>query len=122
MFLYNFDFFSPEITLYFHGKTRHSSILSSIISILFSILMIVFIIILSLDFLLKKNPICFYYNKYVDDIGSVHLNNDELFHFVFFSNFNLNNYIENYLNIIGIQQYEDFISENFNIYSRNSTI
>ena len=115
MFLYNFDFFSPEITLYFHGKTRHSSILSSIISIIFSILMIVFIIILSLDFLLKKNPICFYYNKYVDDIGSVHLNNDELFHFVFFSNFNLNNYIENYLNIIGILQYEDFILENLNL-------
>ena len=115
MFLYNFDFFSPEITLFFHGKTSHSSILSSLISIIFSILMIIFIIMLSIDFLFKKNPISFYYNKYEDDIGTVYLNNDELFHFVFFSNTNYLNHYENYLNIIGIEQYENIFLENFNL-------
>ena len=50
-----FDFLSPEITFYYKGKVRHSSIYSGILTIVSAIITLVFTIIFSQD--LKRNTI-----------------------------------------------------------------
>jgi len=92
MFLKKFDFISPEITLFYRGDDRHSSIPSGIISIIFFILTTAMTIFVSLDFLLKRNPTAFYYHKYIDDLGIYYLNASNFFHFISFDfsrNYNL---------------------------------
>ena len=84
MFLKKFDYISPEITLFYRGDDRHSSIPSGIISIVFLILILGVTIFVSLDFLLKRNPTAFYYHKYTDDLGVYYLNASNFFHFIAF--------------------------------------
>ena len=81
MFLYKFDYLSPEITLFYHGYERHASIFSGILTILLSLFIILLIIILSIDFIFKKNPTAYYYNKYVNDLDVFHLNSTGIFLF-----------------------------------------
>ena len=92
MFLKKFDFISPEITLFYRGDDRHSSIPSGIISIVFFIVTLGMTIFVSLDFLLKRNPTAFYYHKYSEDLGIYYLNASNFFHFISFDfkpNYNL---------------------------------
>ena len=92
MFLKKFDFISPEITLFYRGDDRHSSIPSGIISIIFFLLTSAMTIFVSLDFLLKRNPTAFYYHKYSEDLGIYYLNASNFFHFLSFdftTNYNL---------------------------------
>ena len=84
MFLSNFDFLSPEITLFYKGNERHSSIFSGIITILLFFFIIFLIIFLSIDFIFKKNPTSFFYNKYIENLGPTDLNSTGIFHFLFF--------------------------------------
>ena len=63
-FLSFIDIISPKITLYYKGQTKHSSLPSQIISIITILALTVLSVIFSLDFFLKKNPTCFYYNRY----------------------------------------------------------
>ena len=82
MFLKKFDYISPEITLFYRGDDRHSSIPSAIISIVCLILILAMTIFVSLDFLLKKNPTAFYYHNYKNDLGIYFLNSSQFFHFI----------------------------------------
>ena len=84
MFLKKFDYISPEITLFYRGDDRHSSIPSAIISIVCLILILGMTIFVSLDFLLKKNPTAFYYHNYKNDLGIYFLNSSQFFHFISF--------------------------------------
>ena len=77
-----FDFISPEITLFYRGKEKHSSFFSTIISILILILIIFLIIYLSKDFLFKKNPTSFTYNTYVDKIHLIPFNSTGILHYI----------------------------------------
>ena len=116
MFFKKFDFISPEITLYYRGDDRHSSIPSAIISLICLLLIITMSIYVSLDFLLKRNPTAFYYHNYSDDLGIYYLNASNFFHFVNFE------FIENHFSqtidlksfsIIGVQVKDaTFISNN----------
>ena len=84
MILKKFDYISPEITLFYRGDDRHSSIPSAIISIVCLILILAMTIFVSLDFLLKKNPTAFYYHNYKNDLGIYFLNSSQFFHFISF--------------------------------------
>ena len=84
MFFRKFDFLSPEICLFYNGQERHSSIFSGILSLFLFIFIIFLIIFLSIDFIYKKNPTAYFYNRYVDDLDVFHLNSSGIFHFLFF--------------------------------------
>ena len=101
MFFYFFDFISPDVKLYYKGRTKHSSIFSIIISIFSFILLMILSIIFSLDFVLHKNPTSFYYNKYIEDIGIYYLNHSSFFHFVSFDNYSA--YDRRAFSLVGVQ-------------------
>ena len=116
MFLYKFDYLSPEITLFYHGYERHASIFSGILTILLSLFIILLIIILSIDFVFKKNPTAYYYNKYVNDLDVFHLNSSGIFHYIFFINkYNNHMKIDNKaISIIGTDINQNVIFTNNN--------
>ena len=113
MFFRKFDFLSPEICLFYNGQERHSSIFSGILSLFLFIFVLFLIIFLSIDFIYKKNPTAYYYNKYVNDLGVFHLNSSGIFHFIFFihKNSNLNVIDNRAISIIGTDiNFNDAIS------------
>ena len=82
MNIQNLDFLSPEITLFFKGRYKHSSILSGVITILSYSLILAFIIIYTLDFIDRSNPTIYFFNRYVEDTGAFPLNESSLFHYI----------------------------------------
>ncbi len=82
MFFKKFDFLSSEITLFYHGKENHSSILSGILSILMAILVFFLIGYLSIDVIAKQHPTSFYFTKFIEEIDDYPLNSSALFHYV----------------------------------------
>ena len=86
MFIKEFDYLSPKITLYYKGLSSHSSIFSGLLSLI-SIIIISFSgVYFSLDFIRKKNPISYYLNRFVEDAGEFPLNSSSLFHFISLGN------------------------------------
>ena len=85
-FLSNFDFVSPEITLFYEGKSSHSSLASGIISVILIILIVIFTTYVSSDFLFRQNPSAYFYSRYIDDIKEHKFNSKGLFHFIYFNN------------------------------------
>ena len=116
MFLRNFDFLSPEITLFYKGNERHSSISSGIITLLLFFFIIFLINFLSIDFIFKKNPSAFFYNKYIENLDIINLNSNGIFHFVSFFLNNPNNNIfidKKAISIIGSDiPFNDFYNDN----------
>ena len=112
MNFYTFDFVSPSITLYYHGQTSHSSIISIIISFIAVIVLIILTIVFSLDFLLHKNPTTYYYRKYVEDIGIYPLNSSSVFHFMAFATEGI--FDTRAFSIIGIREGLDVLLETNN--------
>ena len=104
MVLKKFDYFSPLITLYFKGETRHSSSFSGILSIFFSSFVFIVCVYVSFDFLFKKNPISYYLKREIKDIGTININNDNFFHYLSFINEEdkENYYNDKVFSIIGI--------------------
>ena len=76
------DFLSPNITLYYREEDKHSSILSTFLSVILFGVIIFSMYLLSFDFLYKKNPVAFYYIRYIEDIGTIYFNNSGMFHIV----------------------------------------
>ena len=117
------DFLSPNITLYYREEDKHSSILSAFLSVILFGVIIISIYLLSYDFLYKKNPISFYYIKYIEDIGQFYFNNSGVFHYVYLTlkYQNENPKINfNSLNIIGLNIDEYLFKENPNITDFNN--
>ena len=81
MLFKKFDFISPQITLYFKGDEKHSSIFSGIVTIISYTLIFIFMIYDIKDFINKDNPTIYFYNRYVKDTGSYPLNSSSIFHF-----------------------------------------
>ena len=115
MFLSKFDFLSPEITLFYRGKERHSSIFSGIMSIIFIFIISFFIYYLSCDFLLKKNPDAYFYTRYIEEVDPYYFNDKGFFHFIFFNlqddySFDIN---DKAFSIIGVTVHDSqFIANN----------
>lgn len=82
MFIYKLDYLSPKITLYFKGNYKHSSIYSVLITIISYLIIFVFIIYYLIDFLGRKNPTIYFFNRYVEDIGNFPLNSSAIFHYL----------------------------------------
>ena len=99
-----FDLLSPEITLYYKGKLRHTSNISGIISIISIIITLIFTIIFLRD-LKRKNPSAFYYNRYIENIKPIPYNSSGLFHLLNLSNINFTYETNRIFTIIGINKF-----------------
>ena len=120
MFIKNFDYLSPRISIYYQGNLSHSSIVSGILSIISVISIIYLGIYFSFDFIKKNQPNGFYYTSFIKDAGIFYINTSSLFHFVNINN-NIKGEIENekidftIYNIIGMQiPLENFFNEENN--------
>jgi hypothetical protein len=82
MFITNFDYISPDITLYYNGSNKHSSIFSGILSIFLTMFAVIFGYFISMDFLFHKNPTSFYFRKSFKDIPEFNLNSNNFFHYL----------------------------------------
>ena len=98
-----FDLLSPEITLYYKGKLRHSSNISGILTIISIIITTIFTFIF-LEDLKRKNPSAFYYNRYIDDIKPIPFNSSGLFHLINLTTPNFPYETNRLFSIIGINQ------------------
>ena len=104
-----FNFVSPPITLYYKKKLKHNNIGSIIISIISLLIIITFSIIFSLDFIFHKNPINFYYIKYIEDTGNYIFNSDSIFHFITLGDEkNNNSFDRRAFSIIGVNFYGNY--------------
>jgi hypothetical protein len=108
----SYDYLSPEITLYYKNYDRHSSTFSGILTILAYIIIIILSIIFSLDFLLKMNPVSFFYNKFVSDSGIIPFNSTGIFHFIVVGEQVDIDYDDRTFSIIGLNEEYNVILEN----------
>ena len=88
MFISNFDYISPDITLFYNGSSKHSSFFSGILSIFLTMFAVIFGYFISMDFLFHKNPTSFYFRKSFKDIPEFSLNTNNFFHYVTLINSN----------------------------------
>ena len=82
MFIKSFDMLSPPITLYFQGKRKHNSIFSAILTIISYILILIFAIYFLLEFVQRKSPTAYFFNRYIEDAGVFPVNATSMFHFI----------------------------------------
>ena len=99
-----FDLLSPEITLYYKGKLRHSSNFSGILTIISIIITLIFTFIF-LEDLKRKNPSAFYYNRYIQDIKPVPFNTLGLFHLLNLTTNNFPYESNRVFSIVGIDNF-----------------
>ena len=70
MFLKQLDMLSPKITLYYKRKNKHASIISGILTLITFAGILGFILPFIIRFINRENPIAYFFNRYVDDIGT----------------------------------------------------
>ena len=109
------DFLSPKITLFYKGFDRHSSSISVIISISVYLTILILGIIFSMDFLFKKNPTTYFYNRFIYDVGTFSFNNTGIFHFIRTGEINNISYDNRVISVIGINDFDSFINKDSNI-------
>ena len=82
MFIKKLDYLSPNVTFYYKGYLSHSSIISGIISIISIFLIIIQMGYYSLYIMKRKGLNAFYFNSFLEDVGSFPFNASSLFHFI----------------------------------------
>ena len=82
MYIQKLDFLSPEITLYFKGKYKHSSVISGIITIISYFIILICIIYYTYEFFGRGNPTIYFFNRFIEDTGSFPLNASSIFHYI----------------------------------------
>ena len=82
MFLKKLDILSPQITLYFKGERKHSSKSSGILSIISYVFVLLIGVYYIIDYINKKEPKAYFYNRYVEDAGNFPLNSSMMFNFI----------------------------------------
>ena len=86
MFFRKCDMISPPITLFYKGDYAHSSIFSGILTIAIYILHFIFTVYYALEFIEKKNPTAYFFNRFIKDAGEYRLDSSSIFHYIFFVN------------------------------------
>ena len=82
MFLKQLDMLSPRITLYYKRKNKHASIISGILT-LFSFASILGLLIpYIIRYINRENPTAYFFNRYVDDIGTFSFKYSNFFHYI----------------------------------------
>ena len=82
MFLKQLDMLSPKITLYYKRKNKHASIISGILTIITFAGILGFILPFIIRFINRENPIAYFFNRYVDDIGTFSFKDSNFFNYI----------------------------------------
>ena len=82
MFIKKLDMLSPPITLYYKGENNHSSIFSGILTVISYAIILAAGIYYALEFINKDNPTAYFYNRYMEDVGTFPINASSMFHFL----------------------------------------
>lgn len=119
----DFDIISQNNYIFFHGKTKHSSIIGAILSIISYILIIFFACYFSIDVVFKKNPTSYFYKKYIPDVGAYYFSNISMFHyFQLLDNDNKVRINQDYFVIIGANIYVDYFLGEYDLHKLNHWI
>ena len=118
MFFRNIDMLSPKITLYYKQKNTHTSIISGILTIIAFSLIISLTIIYFIGYINKENPTAYFFNRYIDDIGTFSFSENYFFNYVQFisSRRDVKQIDFNKIEIIGVDRIinDHFNDEDFN--------
>ena len=82
MWIKKLDMLSPPITLYYNEEGQHSSIFSGILSVIVYIGVFVASIYYALNFIERKSPKAYFFNKYIEDAGVFPVNATSMFNFI----------------------------------------
>ena len=82
MFLRQLDLLSPKITLYYKRKIKHASIISGILTIFTFISIFGFALYYIIRCINRENPTAYFFNRYVDDIGTFSFKNLNFFNYI----------------------------------------
>ena len=83
MFFHKVDLISPPITLFFRGKSSHSSVFSGILTLISYMIILYFTTRYIIDYLKKKKPTAYYVHRYIDDAGIYEFTSTSLFHYIY---------------------------------------
>ena len=109
--LKSLDNLSPQIALYYRGYDRHASSISGFLSIITYSAIAILGVVFSLDFILKKNPTSYFFNRFQYDIGTFPFNSSGIFHFIVTGEQTNEPYDDKVFSIIGINEEYDVIKE-----------
>jgi len=109
------DNLSPKIVLFYKGFESHSSSISGIITILTYLTILILGLIFSIDFVFKKNPTAYFYNKFIYDIGVFSFDNTGIFHFIKVGDIDNMEYYNRSIIIIGLHEHTNITSKNIDI-------
>lgn len=76
------DFLTPRITLYQQGYSSHTSICSGIISLITVIVIILLGVYYSIDFIDKKKPSGFYFQRFMENAGIYSFDSSSFLHYI----------------------------------------
>ena len=82
MLLKQLDMLSPRITLYYKKKNKHASAISGILTIITFASILGFILPYIINYINRENPTAYFFNRYVDDIGTFSLKDSNFFHYI----------------------------------------
>ena len=82
MWLRQLDMLSPPITLYYKRKNTHTSLISGVITIVDCVFILSFIILYIISYVKRESPKTYYFNRYVDDIGTFSFKDSNFFNYV----------------------------------------
>ena len=106
MFLQKFDMLSPKITLYYNKKNIHASAISGVITIIAFVFILTFGILGLISCLYRKEPIIYFAERYIKDVGTFSFNDSyNFFNFIQIVNIKNRSNLEidfNKIEIIGI--------------------
>ena len=106
MFLKKFDMLSPKITLYYNKKNIHASPISGVITIIAFLFILTFGILGLISCLYRKEPIIYFAERYIKDVGTFSFNDSyNFFNFIQIVNIKNRSNLEidfNKIEIIGI--------------------
>ena len=82
MFLRRIDMLSPKITLYYKQKNKHNSAISGVLTIIAFSFILSFVFIFFFRYIKRENPIAYFFNRYVEDVGIFPFKDSYFFNYV----------------------------------------
>lgn len=106
------DYISPQITLFYQKRDRHVHSISGFLTIVSYALLASFSGYFISLLLNRKDPTAYFFNKFVDDVGTFPLNSSSMFHYITVGNVKID---FKAVNIVGVPKYITYYQKNNNL-------